>query len=146
MSIDVTTLQPLEVYILFKNNMRNLRNWAIQVSATLNSDVTGDQVIGIASSLRNFDLNLDAWVSTPGFAEFYRRVEPGLAVDYDIVAEYALINIEIDEAVALVAAVNVDNLTTGAWDANGKPVYEVFAPAATAAFKQALDDIVASTT
>ena len=146
MAVDVTTQQPLEVYLLFKNNMRALRNWAIQVSASLDSNITGDEVIGIASSLRNFDLFLDQWVNTPNFAEIYRLAEPALAVDYDIVAEYTTIAGLMDNAVALVAAVDVDDLTTGAWTNDGKPVYETFAPAVTANFKAALDAIVAATT
>ena len=143
MALDVPDITGFEAYEQYRRNIKPLKDWLTRVIPLFDVDITGDQIQGVASSLFNFDNELDRITQISGLETFIRIIEEKPA-SYNLRTQYLVTAGLINDAIDLVKAVNADVLTTGAWDDQGKPVYAVFTPAQSASFKASLQAILDS--
>lgn len=143
MALLVPDTSILESYLEYRQNITALKRWLVRTILLLQTDVTGDQIQGISSSLFIFDQNLDRVTATVNLVSFIRTIESHPDT-YDVRAEYVATAALIDNAVAIVKGVNTQALLTGLWGADGRPIYQTFTPTQSASFTTSLQAILDS--
>ena len=142
MAIIENSVTPAEAYPNLKASVRRVVNYATQVSAALDANISAQQLPEILSNLvrlRNSMIDSISLTNNADLIAYAQAQEDGVPT-YDPQAEFVVFRGLIDAAIATIQATPTNSLIN-AWTTDGI-VWNTFTPAQTASLKADMDALV----
>ena len=140
MAFKASNIVPARGYFLARDRAVRLSALAINASARLDANVSGEQIVNYLGNLTRSKADLESYKTIAGIVDYAKNQENDPS--YDIAAEFTSLLSAIDAAINTIKGTAISAMLDGWGD--GDVVWATFTPVQTASLKANLDAIVAA--